>query len=239
MKISVVIPAYNEEGGISAAIEALLAQDYSDFEIIVVDNASTDNTADVARKYSHARLDRNDHPIALKVLSETRKGTMWACECGRHEASGKIIVRMDADCRPGSNWLSRGVAHFNDPNIVLASGPYDYHETNVVFRYSSYVLQVLIYMPTNTILQWLGMGAISLGGNTFLRATTLEKMGGFNTALTFFGDDTDTAKRAARFGKVVFDPLLIIKTAAPRARFGGNKKIYKYWLNFFKVIFSK
>jgi glycosyltransferase involved in cell wall biosynthesis len=244
MKVSVIIPAFNEEAGIRAALEALLAQDYPDFEVIVVDNGSTDRTAEVAWRYSNQPENSppslyNPHSIPLKVLTETRKGTMWACERGRKEATGEIIVRMDADCRPKSDWMSRGVAHFNQPEVVLVSGPYDYHEAHVLFRNLSLATQIAVYTPTNALLQWLRIGAISLGGNTFIRAATLEKMGGFNTSLTFFGDDTDTAKRAARFGKVIFDPRFVVKTAAPRARYGGNKKIYKYWWNFFKVIFSE
>ena len=56
MKISVIIPAYNEEQYLGKTLEAVLAQDYPDFEVIVVDNASTDGTAKIARSFQKAKL---------------------------------------------------------------------------------------------------------------------------------------------------------------------------------------
>lgn len=236
MKISVIIPAHNEEKRIGTALQALQAQDYRDFEVIVVDNNSTDKTAEVARAFLETR---GGALPQVTVLQESRKGTMWACEAGRLAADGEIIVRMDADCLPDSDWLSRGAAHFIDPDIVMASGPYDYHDAGHLFRHFSLTLQKVAYSTANSMLQIFGLGAISLGGNTFLRAGTLQQMGGFNTDLTFFGDDTDTAKRASKHGTVIFDRRLTIKTAAPTSqRFGGNKKVYKYWFHFFRVILS-
>jgi len=229
MKISVIIPAHNEAAGISASLEAILKQDYTDFEVIVVDNASDDGTALVCARYP------------VKVVREDRKGTMWACEHGRQEARGEIIVRMDADCLPKKDWLSRGAVYFTDKKITAVSGPYYYHDAPIFFRRSSLIIQRYVYPIANFILQKLQKGAVTIGGNTFIRADILDKMGGFNTDLAFYGDDTDTAKRAARFGYVVFSKDLIMPTTEPAGRFGGagrTKKIFKYWFHFFKVVFS-
>ncbi|MFA6307205.1 MAG: glycosyltransferase family A protein, partial [Patescibacteria group bacterium] len=102
MRASVVIPAHNEEKNISATIRALLAQSHPDFEIIVVNNASTDRTAEIAEGFP------------VKVVHESRKGLLWARERGRLEATGDIVVNIDADCLPDEDWLSRGTAHFLD-----------------------------------------------------------------------------------------------------------------------------
>lgn len=227
MKISIVIPAHNEARTISPSLQAITNQNYPDFEVIVVDNASIDNTREVSEAFP------------VKVIREERKGTMWACESGRRGATGEIISRMDADCLPNQDWLSKGLQHFKDPTVVMVSGPYDYHDASWIFRRFSLFFQRHVYPPVNFLLQKLRLGAISIGGNTFIRQETLEKMGGFNTNLTFYGDDVDTAKRASRHGKVVFDRDLIIKTSTPSAlRFGGGrKKILKYWFHFFKIIF--
>ena len=98
--ISIIIPAYNEEAFLAATLQAIFSQDYEHFEVLVVDNGSSDRTAEIARTFP------------VRLLHEKRQGTMWACECGRKQATGDIIVRMDADCLPPSDWLRRGVAHF-------------------------------------------------------------------------------------------------------------------------------
>src|ERR1035437_5008129 len=130
MKISVIIPAYNEEKYLNKTLEAILAQDYPDFEVIVVDNASTEKTAEIAKSFTN-----------IKVVYESRGGTMLACESGLQEAKGEIIVRMDADCVPHTDWLSKGDTHFLDKKVVAVSGPYDYFDAGDFSRYSSIYFQ--------------------------------------------------------------------------------------------------
>jgi glycosyltransferase involved in cell wall biosynthesis len=227
MKISVIIPAYNEEKYLSKTLEAILTQDYTDFEVIVVDNASTDRTSDIAKSFQK-----------VKVLFEGNKGTMWACERGRKEATGEIIVRMDADCLPGKDWLSKGSAFFKDDKTVGVSGPYDYYDAKKFFRYFSVHFQKILYSLANAIIQSFKRGAVMIGGNSFMRASTLAAMGGFDTSFTFWGDDTDTAKRLAKFGRIIFDSDLVIKGSARRMKKEGSFNLtMRYIFHFFKVIF--
>lgn len=228
MKVSIVIPAYNEEKFITNTLKAVLEQNYSDYEVIVVDNCSTDTTQDIARSFP------------VKVVSENRKGTMWACERGRREASGEIIVRMDADCLPDKRWLARGMKYFNNKNVVAVTGPYYYFDANLIFRNLSLIMQNYIYRPINSIFQYYKIGAIMIGGNSFIRSDVLDKIGGFKTSIIFYGDDTDTAKRLAKHGVVVFDKDLIMKTSARRFRSEGFIKLtLRYFFHFFKVIFQR
>ncbi len=226
MKISVIIPAYNEEENIGKTLDAVLASDYPNFEVIVIDNASKDKTFEVASKKG------------VKVIQETRKGTMWACEAGRQKATGDIIVRLDADCLPEKDWLTRGTHWFADKKVSAVSGPYDYFDGPTVFRYFTLGLQKYLYVPINYFLSFFGIGGITIGGNTFMRAESLEKIHGFNTSITFYGDDTDVAKRLSAVGKVIFDGSLVIKTSARRFKSEGTFKItLKYVYHFFKVMF--
>src|SRR5689334_20387724 len=100
MKISVIIPAYNEEQALAATIQSVLDQNYPNFEIIIVNNASSDNTQEIAQRFP------------VKVVLEPRKGLLYARERGRKEATGEIIANIDADCLPKSNWLSSGIKLF-------------------------------------------------------------------------------------------------------------------------------
>ncbi len=229
MKISVIIPARNEEASLPAAIAAIQAQDYPDFEVIVVDNGSTDKTFETAVSFP-----------GVVVMSEARPGTMWACERGRKGASGDIIVRMDADCLPEKDWLARGARHFANQNVVVVSGPYDYYDHQGPFRSVALFIQRNFFSLIHSIFQKFKLGGITMGGNTFIRASSLAEAGGFNTAITFYGDDTDIPKRLSRFGRCVYDRNLIMKSSARRFKKTGIIRLQvRYTYHFFRTIFGK
>ncbi len=226
MKASIIIPAYNEEKYIEKTLELALKQNYPDFEIIVVDNNSTDKTNELARKFD------------VKVFLEKNKGTLWTRERGRKEASGEVLAFLDADCLPDSDWLREGVKWFEfDKNVVAVTGPYDYFDSSSWYRFFSMFLQKNIYSFFNIFLQRIHKGAVLIFGNSFIRASSAENIGGFNTNITFYGDDTDTAKRLSKFGKIVFDKKLIIKSSSRRLKKEGMIKIpLLYVLTFFKIL---
>ncbi|MEA2715617.1 MAG: hypothetical protein QOG91_645 [Candidatus Parcubacteria bacterium] len=227
MKVSVIIPAHNEEKTIAAAIAAVLDSDYPDFEVIVVNNASSDRTVEAAAAFP------------VRIEHEGRKGTMWACECGRRAATGDIIVRMDADCLPERMWLRRATELFQDDGVVAASGPYDYYDVSPFFRRFSLFVQLYVYRPLHSALQFLGIGGIMMGGNSFFRARTLESIGGFNTDIVFFGDDTDAAKRMSAAGRVVYGRDIVIRTSGRRFKAKGTARtLIAYIFHFFKVTFK-
>lgn len=85
-KLSVIIPAYMAENYIRECIESVLSQNYPNVEIIVIDNNSTDNTADIAGKY----------PL-VKVFHEKRQGVAYARNCGLSYATGEYILFLDSD----------------------------------------------------------------------------------------------------------------------------------------------
>ncbi len=88
MKISIVTPSFNQGAFIEDAIKSVLAQGHPDFEHIVVDNCSTDNTAHVLARYPH-----------LKVICEPDKGQSDALNKGFHVATGDIVGWLNADDR--------------------------------------------------------------------------------------------------------------------------------------------
>ena len=226
MKISVIIPAYNEEESLDKTLDAILASNYPNFEVIVVDNASTDKTSEIAKSKG------------VKVIYEERKGTMWACEAGRKVAQGEIIARLDADCLPEKGWLSKGARWFADKKVSAVSGPYDFFDSPTIFRYFALGIQKYVYVPIDFFLSALRIGGITIGGNTFMRASALEKINGFDTSITFYGDDTDVAKRLSATGKIIFDGSLILKSSARRFKSEGTTKIFiLYIFHFFRVMF--
>src|SRR5688572_27451257 len=84
--VSIVIPAYNEEGQLALCLEAIARQTVKPVEVIVVDNNSTDGTVEVAGRYPF-----------VTVLHEWRQGVVHARDCGFDAAKGDIIGRIDAE----------------------------------------------------------------------------------------------------------------------------------------------
>jgi len=229
MKVSVIIPAHNEEKFIAQTLEAVLAQNYPDYEVIVVDNASTDKTAEIVAQFP-----------GVKYLYEERKGLLWARECGRKEATGDIVVNTDADCIPDTDWLSRGVAAFSSEKIVAVTGPCAFFDAGPVFQTCTLAFQKTVYPLFNSMFQALHVGAVLIGGNSFIRANALQTIGGYNTSIPFYGEDTDTAKRLSKHGKLVFKRNLITKTSSRRfVKEGTWETLFLYIFNFFWVTFFR
>ncbi|WP_309140670.1 glycosyltransferase family A protein [Streptomyces sp. PKU-EA00015] len=115
MRLWVVVPAYNEAPGITATLRALAAQTDRDFSLVVVDNDSTDGTADVVRSCGF--------PGDLHVVHETRKGTGAAADTGMRYAiahGATHLARTDADCLPEPDWTARVRAAFGDGLQLIA-----------------------------------------------------------------------------------------------------------------------
>ena len=108
-QVSVIIPTYNRAWVLEEAIDSVLAQDYTEFELIVVDDGSTDQTFDVLESY------RND----IKVLSQKNKGVSAARNRGIAEASGNFIAFLDSDDLWLSQKLSVQIDFFNQTPDAL------------------------------------------------------------------------------------------------------------------------
>ena len=95
----------------------------NEYEIIVVDNNSTDKTAEIAKKY------------ADRVISEKRKGVLYARQTGTMEAKSDIILRTDADGFVPKNWIKRGyLLMIKNPDYVAFSGFYIPDNNKIVLQ---------------------------------------------------------------------------------------------------------
>jgi glycosyltransferase involved in cell wall biosynthesis len=113
MKISVVVPFYNEKRYIGDCIEALLAQDYPEaqYEIILVDNNSSDGSREIVQKHER-----------IKLLSENRQGDFAARNRGLEEAGGGIIAFTDSNCAPSKDWLQKIETAMLPPDVGIVLG---------------------------------------------------------------------------------------------------------------------
>lgn len=117
LKVSVVIPVYNEEKYIGACLESLLNQKDAADEIIVVNNNSTDNSVEIIKQFP------------VKLINETQQGITPARNRGFNEARYEIIARTDADTVLPPNWIKRIKKSFAaDEKLVAMSGPAEFYD---------------------------------------------------------------------------------------------------------------
>lgn len=114
--ISVVIPAFNEESQLGECLASLAAQTIQEaFEVVVVDNNSTDSTREVAEQFCSQ--------LNLRVVHEPRQGRGQARHTGFREATGDILVSSDADTIMPSDWLATLVQPLRTSDFVAVAGP--------------------------------------------------------------------------------------------------------------------
>ncbi|MFA6215875.1 MAG: glycosyltransferase family 2 protein, partial [Patescibacteria group bacterium] len=98
-KVSIIIPCFNEEKNLPVVLESVLKQDYSDYEVILVDNNSTDNTGNMILEFQ-----KNNNKVKYAFESYRSRGA--ARNTGEKMATGEIILMTDADCQVPPNWIS-------------------------------------------------------------------------------------------------------------------------------------
>ena len=179
-KISVIVPARNEEAHIGDCIKSLLAQDYPEelLEIIVVDDHSTDRTAHIIQSFTrtnlhyidlHKHTDPNAEVLAYKKL---------ALATGIAHAGGELIVTTDADCTAGSQWLKHIAALYERDRAVMVVAPVDFACNCTVVQ----LFQSLDFMSmqgiTAATLQ-LKLGNMCNGANLAFQRAAYNKVGGY------------------------------------------------------------
>jgi len=227
MTISVIIPAFNEEKYIGACLENIIKYAPENLvEILVVNNASTDKTAEVAASFHQVR-----------VANEPAKGLTKARQRGLTESTGDILAFVDADCLIPENWFEIINTEFiQNSKLVFLSGPYVYYDTPSWKRW----MVRRLYWQTLARGIHLFTGYLATGGNMIMSKGALQKVGGFDTGIAFYGEDTDIARRLHKIGKTKFNFNLVMPTSARRFVGEGTLKTgAKYVANYTSIMLAK
>jgi chlorobactene glucosyltransferase len=124
--VSIIVPARNEARNIERCVRSLLSTRYPSVEIIVVDDASSDGTGDVARAI--AASDSRLRVIDTPALPTGWFGKQWACATGARAARGELLLFTDADTRHGDDLLPRAVNALSDgADFVTVAGHQEMH----------------------------------------------------------------------------------------------------------------
>jgi len=109
--VSIIIPAYNSEKTLKQCLESILDQTYINYEVIVVDNNSTDKTKDIIKDFQ-------DRDEKVKYLFEPYKARGAARNTGEKEAEGEIILMTDSDCIVSNDWIGEMIKAIRDYDAV-------------------------------------------------------------------------------------------------------------------------
>ena len=224
--VSFVIPAYNEEQLIGRCLQSVINNIEAaagTFEVIVVNNASSDDTEAIAKKFAHVR-----------VIYEKQRGLVYARLAGFRASHGHLIANVDADNILPNRWLSRAIDMFNaNHSLVALSGPCIYYDLSYRERFCVrmfYAAAYVLYILNRHIL---GLGSMLQGGNFIVRRDALEKIGGYSLDFPFYGEDSDLACRLHGVGAVQFSWNFAILSSGRRLRAEGLVRVgVRYALNY-------
>lgn len=209
-KISIVIPALNEGEEIKDCLESLTRQDFPNFEVIVVDNGSIDDTIRIARRYG------------CRVILEERKGVSYARQRGFEAARGKIIASTDADTVVPPDWLS----------LIADSFAGNSHQVGVYgrvllrdkdgFSHSLAEFLFTLFLRLNHLLN----RPHFCGPNFAVRKSMFEEVLGFQNEDHFYAaaEDFQLSLKMAEKGKVRFLKDLVVYTSSRKL----NRSSWKY-----------
>jgi len=212
VSVSVVIPALNEQAEIGRCLESLGRQTYQEFEVIVVDNGSTDDTALIAESFG------------VRVVTEPRRGIAPARQAGFEAAQGAIIASTDADTVVPPDWVERIVEAFReDPETIAVFGPFRYRSDSAP---RPFVNRIIPYCSSGLAVgqrvTWrLGFPHFP-GSNFAVRREAFFQVGGFRSPtsgrLYSSWEDIQLGLKLNRIGEVRYLPDLVVTASARKLR---------------------
>ena len=221
--VTILVPAYNEGAVIQGSIESLLQLDYPRYEVIVIDDGSSDDT------YSKAVVYEGDHGRAdVRVITTPNGGKSRALNTGIENARGRFILCMDGDSTLHPATLRRAVRHLiHSPYVAAVAGSVKVaNRTNMLAN-----LQALEYVEGLNMVRsaqgFFRLVNIIPGPIGVFRKSALDEIGGYDHDT--FAEDCDlTLKLLTRGWQIKFEPESIAYTEAPESLLDLLKQRYRW-----------
>ena len=220
--VTIIVPVYNEEAVIEAALRSLLALDYPAFDILVVDDGSTDRTFDLAHSMAGRRAG-----VTLRVVHKRNGGKASALNAGIAMARTPFVLCMDGDSRLTPETLRHAMRHFADARVGAVAG-----NVKVVNRKNMWTrLQALEYIEGLNLARraqgFLHAVNIIPGPIGVFRRDVLHAVGCYDTDT--FAEDADlTLKILTNGWHIVYEERAIAWTEAPENYLDLIKQRYRW-----------
>lgn len=243
-RVSIVVAARNEEKNIGDCLIALLNQTYSMmlYEIIIVDDRSTDSTSAIVqsycRQYPQVRL------LQVRQLPSGYAGKKYALETGINAATGEIILTTDADCIPGPSWI-QGMINYFEPEVGIVAGFSPLIKSgreNIFSRLMTLDSMALAAVAAGSF--GLGNPITCNGRNLGYRKAAFQSVNGFQEIQNFVSGDDDLLLHLVRTktnwkARYSIDQQTFVQSKIPenfqqfanqRIRHASKGRYYSFWL---------
>jgi len=224
--VSVIVPCYNEALTLKNCITSILSQTYKNYEILIIDDGSTDSTLEVANSLSDTKI---------RTFTKPNGGKASALNYGIERSNGEIIVSLDADSIFLPNTLSKLISPFSDPEIIAVCGNIKISNRNTLLT----KLQSLEYISGLNIQRrafaYLNCMQIISGAIGAFRKTQLVEVGGYSRDTLV--EDMDVTVTLAKKGyKIEYISSAIAYTESPESLHDFHKQRYRWSYGLFEVI---
>ena len=185
-KISVIVAVRNDEKYIQKCVLNILNQTHQNFELIIVDDFSTDKTPLIIKKFNDKRI--------KYIRNSSNLGIAKSRNIALKKAKGKYIFFTDGDCMPTKSWLEEGLTWFKNNKCIAVQGAvyYEISDTSISDRTKS------------------NESKRFMTANMALLKSVLDKLKGFDLQFNYAYEDVDLALRAKNLGKVAFCEDMIV-----------------------------
>lgn len=170
IKVSIVIPARNEESNLAFLLTDLKKQSFDIHEILCVDDNSTDNTIQIIKNF-------NVDYLQITEKDKDWTGKTWACQVGAEKATGEVILFIDADVRMGSDTIENLVAEYLLDKKVVSVQPY--HEVIDFYEQFAFFFNVIGIGGNGAALPYSKKKAGLFGPVILISKQDFEQIGGF------------------------------------------------------------
>ena len=204
-EVSVIVLTYNSENTIKRCLDSIFNQTYKNFELIILDDGSTDHTIKIIKSYKDSRINlyKNEKNIGI---AKSRNVALSKCKT-------KLVFFTDSDCIATSNWLEVGVKNIKDYDII--TGWLLYENEIPSFRDRAVWGKDMFYTS-----------------NLGFKKSALDKVNGFDEKFAMFTEDKDICYRILKKGgkKIYCKDMIVIH----QARFRSYKSEWKDYKNYYQ-----
>lgn len=222
--ISVIMPAFNEEKVIAASLASILKLDYPNYEIIVIDDGSTDKTGELARQVANWQT-----KVPVRYIWQPNRGKSAALNTGIKNATGSFFLCIDTDSRLNADALRMGIRHFGDERLGAIAGSVYAANQNVFITKAQHLEYLISQNVLRKALSYFGAVLIVPGPVGLFRRQALLQAEGYRQVENVFSEDADLTVRLLAAGwKVQAEPNMVAHTEVPEKVFDLLRQRYRW-----------